>query len=98
MSNYSITKEQIPFELMSKEEVLENPDAQKHRKNQLQKAANHNRLFYSKAKIVFQTMEGNKEVFANIWEVTDNHVMLKGGINIPVRCIHEVIVESGNRL
>ena len=96
MSNQSIPKEQIPFLLWSKDEVLHNPDQQKSRKDQLQKAQQHNRMFYSKAKIVFESTEGIKEVSANIWEVTDNHVMLKGGINIPVKSILEVLLESEN--
>ncbi len=93
MSNPAISKEQIPFQLMSKNEVLQDAAEQKERKGQLQKAYEHNRLFYSKATIIFQTTEGCKEVFANIWEVTDNHVILKGGINIPVNCIHRVLVD-----
>ena len=94
MSHSPIAKDQIPFQLMSKEEVLENTLEQKRRKDQLQKAVQHNRLFYTKARIVFDTTEETKEVSANIWEVTDNHVMLKGGINIPVCCIREVVLES----
>jgi hypothetical protein len=76
--------------------VLDEPAAKESRKNKLQKAAKQNKLFYSKAKIVFDTTEGTKEVFANIWEVTDNNVLLKGGINIPVCCIRDVLLENEN--
>ncbi len=94
MSYPAISKEQIPFQLISNDEVLKNAAQQKNRREQLQKAFMQNRLFYSKATIVFQTLGGRKEVSANIWEVTDNHVMLKGGINIPVQCIYDVVIEE----
>jgi hypothetical protein len=94
MSHSQIAKDQIPDQLLGKSEVLANPDEQKKRRDQLLKAVQHNRLFYTKARIVFDTAEETKEVSANIWEVTDNHVMLKGGINLPVYCIREVVLES----
>ena len=94
MSHPAILKEQIPFELLNKVEVLEHLEDQKKRKDQLLKAAHHNRLFYTKAKIIFDTATDTKQVRANIWEVTDNYVLLKGGINIPVCCIREVELES----
>jgi len=97
MSYSVIAKEQIPFCFLSKEDVLENDHQRKRRKDQLQKAAHHNRLFHTRAKIIFDTIDETKEVNANIWEVTDNHVMLKGGINIPVNCVREVILESERR-
>jgi len=94
MQIQAIAKEQIPFELLRHAEVLDTAGAQLVRKHQLQKAVHHNRLFYSKARIVFETIEGRKEVSSNIWEITDNNVMLKGGISIPVCCILEVVQES----
>ena len=91
MSTTLITKEQIPFQLLSTEEVLAGSIAQKKRKHQLQKAAQLNRLFFCKVKIVFETSEGRKEVTAHILKVTDGQVILKGGISIPVCCICDVI-------
>ena len=90
----AIAKEQIPFCTLCKQEVLESDPDRKRRKDQLQKAVQHNMLFYTKARIVFDTIEETMEVNANIWEVTDNNVILKGGINIPVYCIREVVLES----
>jgi len=94
MSRSAISKDQIPFELLRKEDVLESIADKKKRRDQLMKAAQHNRLFYAKARIIFDTVDETKEVNANIWEVTDNHVVLKGGITIPVCCIREVFIES----
>ena len=94
MSTPSIKKEQIPFQLLSTKEVLAGSFEQKKRKHQLQKAAQLNRLFYCKVKIVFETSEGRKEVNAHILKVTDGHVILKGGISIPVCCICDVFRDN----
>ncbi|MCY7408788.1 MAG: hypothetical protein LH473_00815 [Chitinophagales bacterium] len=96
MTYPAITKEQIPYQLLIHNEVLTEAEEKQLRKNKLLKAVQQNKLFYSKAKIVFDTAEGTKEVLANIWEVTDNNVMLKGGINIPVCCIRDVFLENNN--
>ena len=96
MSYQAISREKIPFEFLKKDEVLAEAGERKVRREKLQKALQHNRLFYSKATIVFDTMEGTRSVDANIWEVTDNNVLLKGGVTIPVCCIRDVIMESRN--
>ncbi len=94
MSTPLITKEKIPFQLLSTKEVLAGISAQKKREQQLQKAAQLNRLFYCKVKVVFETAEGKKEVSAHIVKVTDGHVILKGGISIPVSCICDVFRDN----
>ena len=80
--------------MLSTKEVLDGSFAQKKRKHQLQKAAQLNRLFYCRVKIVFETSEGRKEVKAHILKVTDSHVVLKGGIDIPVCCICDVFRDN----
>jgi len=95
--NYpAITRDKIPFEVLKDEEVLTEKEARRSRQTKLLRAAQHNRIFYSKATIVFETWDGPKEVSANIWEVTDKNVLLKGGVNIPVCCIRDVVIESDN--
>lgn len=94
MSTPLITKEQIPFQVLSTKEVLAGSLAQTKRKHQLHKAAQLNRLFYCKVKIVFETSEGKKEVNAHILKITDGQVILKGGISIPVCCICDVFRDS----
>jgi hypothetical protein len=85
-----ISKEQIPDMTFAGQEVLLSPQKIKDRANKLQKAAEHGKFFYKKTTIVFETSDGIKTVFANIWETTDHHIVFTGGITIPVRCIHEV--------
>ncbi len=49
--------------------------------------------FESKAKIVFNTLEGYKEVFTTVWATTEKFILLKGGIHIPIEAIAHVEVE-----
>ena len=45
-----------------------------------------------KVKIIFETTEGIRMVETTVWETTDAHVELKGGIEIPIWSIREVII------
>jgi hypothetical protein len=48
--------------------------------------------FKNKAKIVFNTIEGEKEVETTIWEASDAGISLKGGAFIPISAIKDVIL------
>ncbi len=87
-----ISREIIPNLKCVNSEVLNCPDAFMQRKLSLQRAAQMSHTFYTKAKIVFVTEEGIKEVITTIWAATDNNIILKGGISIPVCCIKEVVL------
>jgi hypothetical protein len=45
-----------------------------------------------KVKMVFETTEGPLMVETTIWEISDFHIELKGGIDVPIGCIREVII------
>ena len=49
--------------------------------------------FHSKVKIVFNTMEGYKEVFSTVWATTEKFILLKGGNFIPIEAIAQVELE-----
>ncbi|MCS6990755.1 MAG: hypothetical protein NZL95_02730 [Chitinophagales bacterium] len=89
-----ISAEQIPYQLLRHEDVLTNPEERQRRIAKLREAARRNRMFYSKAIICFETLEGPKQVCANIWEVTDTYLILKGGINLPIACVRDVTVSD----
>lgn len=89
-----ISAEQIPHELLCKDDVLTDQQLRRQRIQQLQQAARRNRMFYSKALICFETVEGPKRVHAHIWEVTDAYLVLKGGINLPISCVREVSISD----
>ncbi len=88
-----VTKEQIPELHCTHDEVLELDTEIKEREKSIRKAANLARNFYLKARIVFETEEGTKEVRTTIWAATDNHIVLKGGATLPICCIKDVILE-----
>lgn len=46
--------------------------------------------FRSEARIVFNTIEGYKQVLSTIWATTEKFILLKGGNTIPLEAIAEV--------
>lgn len=50
--------------------------------------------FQSKVKIVFNTLEGYREVFSTVWATTEQFILLKGGTHIPLEAIAYVDIES----
>ncbi len=49
--------------------------------------------FHSKVKIVFNTIEGYKEVFSTVWATTEKFILLKGGNYIPIESIAYVEID-----
>ena len=45
-----------------------------------------------KVKIVFEAVDGPGIVETTVWDTTDTHIELKGGIDLPICCIWEVII------
>ena len=43
--------------------------------------------FHSKVKIVFNTIEGYREIFTTVWATTEKFILLKGGTFIPIDSI-----------
>ncbi|MCX6351859.1 MAG: hypothetical protein NTX03_08345 [Bacteroidetes bacterium] len=74
------------------EEVLSNDFAKKKRVSDLYRAMILGNLYHVKCRIVFETKKGLRDVETTVWAATDKFVSLKGGISIPVGCIHQVIV------
>jgi len=46
--------------------------------------------FKGKTLVTFETSTGPKSVQTTIWSVTDNHLLLKGGVDIPLKSIIDV--------
>jgi hypothetical protein len=89
----AVTKEQIPELHCSHRDVLKEEIERIARHEAIQKAANLARNFSIKARIVFETAEGIKEVRSVIWAATANHIILKGGATLPTCCVKEVSLE-----
>lgn len=92
MSIIPVIKEDIAKLNFIPEEVLASEDAIKQRKHDLEKAMVLGNGYRAKARIVFETDEGLKEIETHIWATTDRFVILKGGLYIPVHCIRNVMV------
>ena len=86
-----IDKELIATLSFPKTEVLEDIDDVKQRKEDLDRALTLGNLEHVKIKIYFEDDSSFKMVETTIWGVTDNRVILKQGVVIPVNRIHKLI-------
>ncbi|MCS6934020.1 MAG: hypothetical protein NZM35_02570 [Chitinophagales bacterium] len=50
--------------------------------------------FQSKVKIVFNTVDGYREVFTTVWATTEKFILLKGGNYIPIDAIAYVSIDN----
>ena len=87
-----IAKEDISKFHFVHKEVLPDVEDRRLRFADLNKAMILGNSHKSKVKIVFQTEEGIKAVETTIWSVDEDEVSLKGGINIPMQSIKEVLI------
>ena len=71
--------------------MLEDIDDIKQRKQDLDRALTLGNLEHVKMKIYFEDDMSFKVVETTIWGVTDNRVILKQGVVIPVNRIHKLI-------
>ena len=85
-----ITKESISGLAFPASEVLTSKSAIENRRTKLEKATRLGNIEHYKVDIIFEDAEGLKKVNTTIWATTQNRISLKGGINIPVRRIHEI--------
>jgi hypothetical protein len=86
-----IDKEAISALIFPANEVLEDNDAVIQRKNDLERALSLGNLEHLKIKIFFEDDSSKKTVETTIWGVTDNRVILKQGVVIPVNRIHKIV-------
>jgi hypothetical protein len=86
-----IDKELITSLSFPSSEVLEDIDDVKQRKQDLDRALTLGNLEHVKIKIYFEDDISYKMVETTIWGVTDNRVILKQGVVIPVNRIHKLI-------
>lgn len=86
-----IDKELIASLSFPNKEVLEDLEDIKQRKQDLDRALTLGNLEHVKIKIYFEDDSSCKMVETTIWGVTDNRVILKQGVVIPVNRIHKLI-------
>ena len=49
--------------------------------------------FHNNVRIIFNTEDGIRETISRVWATTDRHVVLKGGMFIPIKAILDVVAE-----
>jgi hypothetical protein len=85
-----IDKELIASLSFPNSEVLKDADAIEKRKQDLDRALSLGNLEHVKIKIYFEDSISCKMVETTIWGVTDNRVILKKGVVIPVNRIYKL--------
>ena len=83
----TIEKENIQTLKFPNSDVLQDNDAIYQRKNDLNRAQSLGNLEHSKIKIYFEDNHSKKVVETTVWAVTDNSVILKQGVGIPINRI-----------
>ena len=86
-----IDKELITSLNFPKTDVLEDKEAILGRKNDLDRALSLGNLKHVKIQIYFEDDMSKKMVETTIWGVTDERVILKQGVVIPVKRIHKIV-------
>ena len=65
-------------------------DRTEHWKQELSYAVRLGNEFKGKTTITFETSEGSRTVQTTVWSLTENYIVLKGGITVPLHSIIEV--------
>jgi len=60
------------------------------RRAELERALKLGNAEHQKVKIIFETDAGTRFTDTTIWNLTENYVILKGNIDIPVRSVHRI--------
>lgn len=86
MENTLILKEDISrFHIVSAE-----VDKKEHWKQELGYAVRLGNAFKGKTSITFTTTDGLKTVQTTVWSLTEDYILLKGGVTIPLNSIVDV--------
>jgi len=86
-----IDKEIVANLSFPKEDVLKSAEERRMRRIELDRALILGNIDHSKVKIYFTDNEGFKQIETTIWAVTEERIILKSGMVIPIRRINEVI-------
>lgn len=85
-----IQKEEVAQLHFPPGEVLKSADERIRRRFELDRAMVLGNMDHGKARITFRDTEGLKQVETTIWAVTEERVILKSGMVIPIRCITDI--------
>lgn len=86
-----IDKDQVKELRFPQPEVLANPEEIRKRKSELDRAVVLGNIDHNKVRIIFKDTDGLKMVETTIWAVTEQRIILKSGMDIPINRIVEII-------
>lgn len=92
MTHTLIEKEKLQTLHFVNQEVLNEASARHHRNFLLNEAMMLGNDYKQKVKIVFQSTAGIYAVETTVWAVTDSHIELKAGKDMPIHCILDVVI------
>lgn len=91
--NYElIEKEKLGAFHFVNTEVLPDEESRQRRLTMLESAVALGNDFKQKVKLIFATTSGIKAIETTLWALTDSHVEIKAGVDIPIRAIYKVII------
>ncbi len=82
-----VEKEEVASLRFPEEEVLKNVEDKKLLKSELDRAISLGNIEHLKVKIYFEDDKAEKIVHTTIWAITDNAILLKKNVVIPIRRI-----------
>lgn len=85
-----IRKEEIPDYEMIRGDALSDPADIVRRREDVERAMKLGNNEHVKVKIIFETTEGTMSVETTVWEVTQNYLILKSNMAMPIRCVHRI--------
>ncbi len=85
----TIEKESISALKFPQSDVLDDREAQNLRASELNRALLLGNLEHSKIRIYFEDSDSKKVVETTVWGLTDNRVILKKGVGIPINRIYK---------
>jgi hypothetical protein len=86
-----VNKEEIPGIKFVSFDVLDHAEQRQQRKIDLEEAMKVGNIEKAKSTVYFMADTGIKFVETTIWAVTDEQVVFKGGVTIPVNCVLKII-------
>lgn len=89
-----IAKEEIPLLQVANTEVHSELYRIIHRKQLLVQGMLAGNNCRNKVRIIFEATDGTFQVETAIWAITDDFVLLKGGVYLPINCIHDVLLSQ----
>jgi hypothetical protein len=88
----TIEKDLLPTLRFPQDEVLTDPAQLTQRRIEAQRAVKLGNNYKGKVRIVFEDNDSIKMVETTIWGVTGKYLILKSGMLIPIKRVHEIII------